>query len=248
MKILLLDIECAPNVATIWGLFNQNIGINQILEANYILCWAAKWLGEDVTYFDSVHRSTEKQMLKNIHELLDEADAVVHYNGRRYDMPMLNRGFVTNKMAPPAPYKQIDLLSVVRSQFRFPSNKLQYVAKELGLGQKQEHAGHELWLKCMVGDKQAWDTMEEYNIQDVFLLEALYDHLLPWIPNHPNHGIYAGDMVCPNCGGTHFTKRGFSMTHAGKYQRYQCRNRVCGKWFRDTKNLTGRVKFVTTNV
>lgn len=229
-----------------WGLFNQNIGINQLLETSYVLCWAAKWLGEDVVYFDSVHRSTKKQMIRELHKLLDEADAVIHYNGKKFDIPTINKEFILANLPPPSPYKQIDLLTTVRNQFRFTSNKLAHVAEKLGIGSKVAHEGHELWLKCMVGDKKAWKVMEEYNTQDVVLLEDLYHKLRPWIKNHPNHSVMGESMCCPNCGSNRYTKRGFSYTLAGKYQRYQCGG--CKTWFRGIKNIADRSKFVTNGL
>lgn len=56
MKILLLDIETAPNTVYTWGLFKQNIAINQIESPGYILCWAAKWLGDDRMFFSSLRK------------------------------------------------------------------------------------------------------------------------------------------------------------------------------------------------
>lgn len=235
MKLLLLDIETAPNVVHVWGLWQQNVGINQILDSGYVMCWAAKWLGQDEIMFDSVHRSGAKKMLTGIHALIDESDAVIHYNGSKFDIPTLNKEFLTHKMLPPAPPKQIDLLKVARAQFRFPSNKLDYVAKALGVGEKVKHAGHELWIRCLAGEAKAWEEMEDYNINDVRILEGVYYKLLPWIRNHPNIGLH-NDVghVCPNCGSIHLERRGFSFTSAGKYQRYQCKG--CGTWSRGKKN------------
>lgn len=238
MKILLLDIETAPNTAHVWGLWQQNVGLPQILESGYVMCWAAKWLGEEEIFFDSIMKSSSRNMLKRIHALLDKADAVVHYNGTKFDIPTLNKEFVLHEMAPPAPYKQIDLLSVARKQFKFPSNKLDYVAGALGLGNKIPNIGHELWIRCMAKDKDAWVSMEEYNKHDVKLLEEVYYRLLPWIKNHPNLSLYTKDEVetCPNCGGYHYQKRGYAYTGASRYQRYQCQD--CGTWFRDIKSIS----------
>ena len=240
MKILLLDIESSPNVAHVWGLWQQNVGINQLMESSYVLCWAAKWLDSDEIIFDSVHQSKPKKMLKGIYDLLDDADAVIHYNGTKFDIPTLNKEFLLHNYAPPSPYKQIDLLRVARSQFRFPSNKLDYVAQRLGLGSKQEHEGHDLWVKCMNGDKDAWKRMESYNIQDVVLLESLYRRLLPWVKSHPNHNLYTSDTVCPTCAGHRLQKRGTAVSSTGTYQRYQCRD--CGSWSQSTKSIKGSVE------
>jgi len=91
MKILLLDIETSPNTAHVWGLWQQNVSINQLQESSYVMCWAAKWLGEKEIFFDSVHQSSDKKMLKRIYTMINEADAVVHYNGTKFDMPTLTR-------------------------------------------------------------------------------------------------------------------------------------------------------------
>jgi len=246
-KILLLDIEMAPNVAHVWGIWDQNIGINQLQESSYVMCYAAKWLGDKKMMFDSVKKSGDKKMLQGIHKLLDEADAVIHYNGKRFDIPSLNKEFLLHGMFPPAPFKEIDLLTVAKGRFRFVSNKLDYVAQSLGLGKKTEHSGHELWVQCMAGIPKAWKLMEEYNKNDVILLEKVYERFKPWIKNHLNRNLVEStDLCCPTCASTNFQRRGFNMTAAGKYQRYQCR--ACGNWFRDNKNLKTKGSTKLVNV
>jgi len=224
MKILHLDIETAPNTVYSWGLWNQNIGINQIVEPGYTLCWAAKWHDSKEMFFNSMHQSNEVDMLEEVWHLLDEADAVVHYNGEKFDIPTLNREFIRMGWEPPSPYHQIDLLRIVRQRFKFPSNKLDYVAQALGLGGKEKHVGMTLWTGCMAGDEQSWKKMESYNRQDVKLLPKLYTKLLPWIKNHPNHALYTSETrpVCPNCGSVHIKKNGVEHTKTLTYQRYKC--------------------------
>lgn len=236
MKTLLLDIETAPNVAYVWGLFKQDIPLARLVNSGYVLCFAAKWLGEDDIIFHSTEDNGQVKMLEAIHKLLSEADAVIHYNGARFDIPTLNKEFVQKGMLPPASYKQIDLLKIVRKEFRFPSAKLDYVAKALKVGAKVKHAGFELWIDCMNNDPLAWDQMEAYNVNDVVILEKVYNKLLPWIRNHPNVGLYKDfGNACPNCGGLHLERRGFSYTALGKFQRFQCQD--CGSWSKSRKNL-----------
>jgi hypothetical protein len=235
MKILLLDIETAPNTAYVWGLFKENIPLARLVETGYVLCWSAKWYGETGISYMDMHRSSRIDMLKGIHSLLEQADAVIHYNGTSFDIPTLNKEFIKHNLTPPSPYKQIDLLRTARSQFKFTSNKLDHVAQELGVGKKKEHRGFELWIDCMKNNNSdAWAEMEEYNIGDVILLERVYDRLKPWIKNHPNQNLYSnGRHVCPACGGEKLHKRGTSYTISGRYQRYVCLD--CHKWSRDVK-------------
>tara|TARA_R110002126_G_scaffold4455_2_gene23475 strand:- start:742 stop:1479 length:738 start_codon:yes stop_codon:yes gene_type:complete len=234
MKILLIDIEVAPNTAHVWGIFDQNISINQLLESSYTLCYAAKWYGNPKIMFDSVQKSGKNKMLANVHALLDQADAVVHYNGSRFDIPILNKEFLLSGMPPPSPAKHIDLLQVARRQFRFVSNKLDYVSQALGLGGKTDHEGHTLWVKCMNDDRKAWKIMEEYNKNDVVLLEKVYDKFKGWIKQHPNHNAYSPDICCPNCASRKLQARGTQRSRVAVYQRFQCQN--CGSWSRSIKS------------
>lgn len=242
MRRLLIDIENAPNMATVWGIWNQNISINQLLETSRVLCFTAQWLGEDHAWFMSEYEHTHEGMINALWDFLNEADAVIHYNGKKFDMPVINREFLKYELTPPSPYKQIDLMLTVKKQFRFVSNKLDHVCDELGIGRKVSHEGHELWLKCMDGQPEAWEKMEEYNIQDVALLEELYEKLLPWISDHPNMALYvdAEHPVCPNCGSTHIQSRGVAHTSTMSYRRFQCQD--CGTWSRSRNNNLSKEK------
>ena len=243
MKILHLDIETSPNVVRTWGLFKQNISINQIIKPARILCWSAKWHGEKKMYTSL----GDKQGLTQIYDLINEADVVVHYNGQRFDMPRLNQEFLKLGFKPPKPYKQIDLYRVVSKHFDLPSSKLEFVVQYFGLGAKVKHPGMELWNGCEEGNEASWALMFKYNKQDVALLEKLYNHLLGWIDNHPNAGLYVEDLdhpICPNCAGAKLQRRGFCRKDALRYQQFQCQ--TCGRWPRSrkaekgNKNVLGR--------
>jgi uncharacterized protein YprB with RNaseH-like and TPR domain len=182
VKILLLDIETTPLQVYTWGLWDQNIGINQIIKSTEMMCFGAKWLGQKSVTFKSVHHDGKKAMLEELHKLMDEADVLVGWNSASFDHKHINREFLENGMVPPSPVKDLDLMTVVKANFQFPSNKLDYVAQKLGVGSKVKHSGFELWIKCMDGDDKAWREMKKYQIQDVQLLDSLYDILLPWFP------------------------------------------------------------------
>lgn len=237
MKILLLDLETSPNTAYVWGMFKENIPLERLIETSTILCWSAKWLGENMVFFDSIQKHSEKELLLNIHNLLEEADAVVTYNGNSFDLPVLNKEFLLNKFPPPAPYKSIDLYQTVKKTFRFTSNKLDHITDMLNVGRKVKTTFN-LWVDCMNGKASAWKQMKEYNINDVFLLEAAYLEIRPWIKGHPNYNQYTEVPCCPNCGSTSYTKRGFYYSAEMKYQRFKCKD--CKTWFRNTKAIDSK--------
>lgn len=247
MKTLLLDIETAPHLAYVWSCWRQNISMDKIVDNGHVLCFTAKWFGEREVEFARTEGTTRSmtRMLKRAHDLIDEADAVVHYNGKSFDIPTLNREFLIREMAPPAPYKQIDLLEVVRDRFNFPINKMDYVCQRLGIPGKVKHAGFKMWIDCMDQDRKAWETMEAYNRHDVVMLERLYERVRPWIRNHPNVAAFDGrPSACPSCGaeGT-LQARGVAVTRDAKYPRFQCAGEHgCGSWCRGKEQLKPKTK------
>lgn len=243
MKVLLLDIETAPMVAYIWGLWKEDIQPVRLIDDWRILTWSAKWLDKRTVLYDSAHLhdvKTDTALLQSLWELLDEADVVIAHNGRRFDVPKINTRFLKAGMLPPSPYKQIDTLAEAKKYFKITSNRLNFIAEFLGLGSKAETGGFALWDECMRGKKSSFRKMLKYNIQDVRLLEEVYLKLRPWMQTHPNVGVYSEAEVqqCAKCGSTHIEKRGFSFTQTGKYQRYHCKS--CGAWSRSRKTVIAR--------
>jgi DNA polymerase elongation subunit (family B) len=240
IRVLSIDIETRPNLAYCWGLWDQNVHLKQIVESGEVYCFAARFLGERKVHFYSTFHDGKDVMVQKAWELLDEADVVLHYNGKRFDIPHLSREFVLAGLGPPSPYDQIDLLLAVRKQFKFPSNKLEYVAKALGFEGKAETGGFDLWVDCIAGDPKAWAKMKRYNIRDITVLEELYEKLLPWLPTHPNLRLYnaGGDDDCPRCGANgRLQKRGYRALSTGVYHQYCCQE--CGAFSRGTKRVTG---------
>jgi hypothetical protein len=242
VKILFLDLETSPNLAYVWGLWDQNVSINQIASSTEVICFGARWYGEKKTMFKSVHHDGKEAMLDELHALMEEADVLVGWNSEAFDSKHIKREFLENGYLPPSPYKELDLMRVVKGQFKFPSNKLDYVSQKLGVGAKVKHSGFDLWLGCMANDKKAWAEMKKYQIQDVDLLIDLYEILLPWIKNHPHAGLYEEiPDGCPNCASTNLQRRGVTRMVANVYQRFQCND--CGKWSRGNKPIVTKISY-----
>ena len=237
MKILGFDIETAPNTAYVWGLWKQNVSLSQLIQTGRVLCFASRWFGteEPVEFFsEQGGKRNHTSMIRAAWELLDYSDAVVHYNGSSFDVPTLNREFVKLGLGPPSPYAQIDLLRTARKQFRFTSNKLAHLLKELELTEKMDNSGFRMWIGAMQGDPDAWAEMEKYNRIDVVSMERLYERLLPWIASHPNHALYQETLdrpTCPRCGGTKLQSRGLQHTKVASYRRFKCM--TCKGWLQE---------------
>lgn len=239
-RILVIDIETSPALVYVWGLFKQNIAINQIVEPTRVICFAAKWIGEDQVIFAGEDNLTHREVIQRAFELLDQADAVITFNGDNFDIPHLNREFMEYGLGRPAPFQSIDLYKVVKKHHRFLSNKLAWITMRLELSGKLEHEGFDLWRRCLDGDPAAWAVMMAYNGRDVVTTEELYRELLVWIDNHPNMNLFKppSDIpLCPKCGEDALQKRGTRKTKVSVFQRYQCQ--ACGSWPSSGKRLQG---------
>jgi hypothetical protein len=256
-KILFIDIETKPILAWVWGLFDQNIALNQIEEDWCIISVAAKWMDEkEVMQWDlrkGITVPNEKKMLKEIWKLLDEADIVIGQNSKSFDVKKLNEQFLKYGMSPPSPYRQEDTLTMSKKNFFPTSHKLEYRSKNLNKKYKKlEHSkypGFSLWKACISGDQNAWEEMATYNKFDVLSTEEYYKILRPWSSTidinvfHDELTNYCG------CGPENLNKRGtatkeiknkFGYTNTGVFRRYQCK--LCGKWAQGKTNLLSKEK------
>ncbi|MDR6268904.1 MULTISPECIES: ribonuclease H-like domain-containing protein [Bacillati] len=236
LRILVFDIETAPHLVHAWGLFKQNVSLNQIIEPGKVFAFAYKWVGTGRTMFASEQSHGHEGMVQLAWDLFDEADIVIGYNSAPFDIPHMQREFLLAGLTPPKPFKQIDLLKTIRKQFNFASGKLDWVAQSLGIGHKTHHEGHMLWRRCLDGDPKAWAKMGTYAKQDVALTEKLYHYLLPWLTNAPHLGQMSRDEhSCPYCGGKRLRRDGTTHAFVTSYRLYECLN--CHAWIRGTKKL-----------
>lgn len=258
-KVLLLDIETSPVAAWVWSLWKQDVSLNQIDRDWYMLTWAAKWLNSDEIMSDALisyrkeYRSDpedDSTICASLYDLIDEADILVGHNLVGFDKPKAYAKFLEHGWMPPSPTQNIDTLQIAKGAFRLTSNKLDYIARLLGVGQKTEHEGFDLWKKCMAGDRDAWARMVEYNENDVLILEDVYHALAPYSKSHPNHALYTGcdAECCTVCGSMRMMRQGYAYTTVSKFQRYQCKD--CGKWMRGRTSVldAGQKKSLLTNL
>ena len=249
MKILFFDVENLPNIVNTFTLFNTSIPHTNIIENQSIISIAWKWGGQKKIYCSSIIDDMTRFKknvyddyvpVKRFHEILNTADSfcLCGHNSRNFDLKKLNTAFIKHGLEPTQERQMIDTLTAARRYFRFDSNRLDYLARFLKVGEKLETGGYQLWLNILqskypeIGhtpDIQlsiaSVKKMCRYNKVDVAITEKCYEKLKPFINNHPNYALYNKEqLVCIKCGSTDIIKAGWRYMKSHRYQRYACKD------------------------
>lgn len=233
-RVLLWDLESSPNLAYVWGRWEQNALAFE--HEWHLLSIAWKFLDEKQTHVlglcdfpeYEIDPENDYNLAAKAHELFSEADIVIAHNGIAFDTKKAQARMIFHGFDPPTPFKEVDTLKIARRHFAFTSNRLGDLCDVLGIGRKLETGGFQTWLGCLQGDQKAWAKMKRYNRHDVVILEQLYLKLRPWATRTPNlASIGDNPSVCPKCGSdAGMIARGYASTAVSRRKNYQCKG--CG--------------------
>jgi len=242
-KIVLFDIETFPIISYNWGIYDQTA--IKVIKDWELACFSYKELGDKKTY--CIKRSdfkdpTDKSVAKELYKVMNEADILIAHNGDSFDIKKAKARFIHHGFKPLAPIKSIDTKKLAKNHFNFTSNKLNDLGEFLGVGNKVPTGGFDLWLECLANDPKAWNKMEDYNIQDVLLLEKVYLKLRSWA-THPNLAMISGQHgQCPRCGDTRLRSCGYVVTNTTKYLKLRCQG--CWGYIRVRKSEKEKSKLI----
>jgi DNA polymerase III epsilon subunit-like protein len=229
---LYFDIEVSANVGLFWQSgFKLQIGTENIIKERAIICICYKWEDDkDVYYLQWDKNQCDKKLLQEFITVANTADELVGHNGDKFDLSWIRTRCLLHKIDMFPTYNTIDTLKIARSKFRFNSNRLDYIGKFLGLGQKN-HTNFDLWKDIMLKNcTKSMNTMIDYCIQDVVLLEKVHKALNNHIPAKTHYGvIFGGDRgSCPECGSDEVIKNNRRVMASGLVKiQMKCKN--CGK-------------------
>jgi len=240
--VVIFDIETLPLKVYSWDTWKTNIYSNQLIEDWVILSWAAKdfmreEVRSDVLTSKEAKKRDDKRIVESLWKEFDNASILIGHNIVNFDIPKSNTRFLFHGMKPPSPYRTVDTYKILKYNFRFTYNKLDWINATLGLTPKMDNDGFPLWAKCSEGDAESLDNMVSYNCQDVLSQEELYVAVRAWDNRHPNVGLFFDDAQshCKNCGSESLEILDQPYrTSLGEYQAKRCLG--CGAINRSAKN------------
>lgn len=198
------DIETSPNIVLTFNVgYNLTISPDNIIQERAIICICWRWEGEKKVHSLTWDKNKDdKAMLIEFMKHCNEADELIGHNGDRYDLPWIRTRCIYHGI-PVFPYYQtIDTLKLSRRNFKFNSNKLDYISKFLGESGKQKTGGFELWKDITINNtKASMDKMVKYCMNDVVILQTVYNKLSMYVENKSHVGIHMGNsrLSCPHC-------------------------------------------------
>ena len=203
IKRLFWDIETSPNVVLSWRVgYDLNIAQDNIIKERAIICIGYKWEHEDVSHILTWDKNQcDKAMLKKFLKVAAGADEMVAHNGDKFDIKWFKTRCIFHKLSF-SPYKTVDTLKWARGQFLFNSNKMDYLARYLGIGAKIK-TEFGLWKEiCLHNSSKAMEHMTEYCKHDVAILEQVWKRLSDLVDAKTHAGVMLGHerWTCPHDG------------------------------------------------
>jgi len=227
IKRIYVDIETSKMKAWVWRTGKQYIGPENIQEEAKIICICYKWEHEKtVRALDW----TDPDMLAKFALLMDEADEIVAHNGKSFDVKWIMWEMLKKRIPAFPVYKVVDTLTMMRSKFKAPSNRLNYLCQILFGKEKIETGGHHLWDEVMDGNKAALRKMVNYCKQDVLLLEELFLTIESYFPGQTNVAVMEGlpRWCCSHCASDNVSLSKTRVTSMGTKRRqmfcHECRH------------------------
>jgi hypothetical protein len=231
-RVAVIDIETLPGIGYFWSLWDQNIGIEQIVSDICVLGWAGKFLNESEMYSDvltpkEAKNRDDKRIAQSCWDFLSRCDVVIGHNYQSFDAKHINTAFLKHNI-PPLKYTIVDTLLVAKQNFHFTSNKLAFINQKLGMRDKISHEGFVLWKDCSDGKEEALKEMRTYNEGDIYSTEELFYKIRPYVRNF-NVALYneIDELQCPVCGSTNLNVEGMYYTSAGKWESARCQDCKC---------------------
>jgi len=206
---MFFDIENSYMICKgIWFLGEQRILPQNVVSYGRIICISYRWQGDKKVHRLSWEKGCDKAMMKTFYNEVLSADELVGHNGDNHDIKWIRTRFLMAGFKSFPDIKSIDTLKTARSKFKFPSNKLdeiaRYIEQESGvdLGRKLTHSGLEMWDDVILrNSKKSLTLMQKYCDQDVVLLENVYNFMSGYIVPKTHIAVALGGEKwdCPHC-------------------------------------------------
>lgn len=126
----------------------------------------------------------DRKLVCAIRDELEQANVIVGWNSKLFDLPFLNARLVFWRERILKPQMHIDLMYYSKgSAARIGSSKLLNSQKFFKCAENKTEISWEMWNRASLGDKKAMNEVTTHCEKDVEVLAEVYWRLLPFIAN-----------------------------------------------------------------
>lgn len=237
-RILFYDMETAPLQAWIWSPGKQYVGHKQLVKGHSrygIICITYCWNdGKPAQSIDwGFHEQDTNNVVAEFDKILKTADHVIGKNNNRFDDKMLNaaRMFAGLPGYPEWMKYTDDLEKQMRRYFRLPSQSLDYISNQLGLGGKISMQMQD-WIDIVEKNRygpKALKKMINYGKKDVVDTRTLWNRLCEHFEVKLNQAVFNDVLnACKRCASTDIAPNGSRVSGGVKYKLFTCKS--CGHY------------------
>lgn len=257
-RCLIWDLESSLLEGYFFRIWQENIPMRRIKKQAHLLSASFAFNDEPVQGYrltpEQVKTGDDFDLVCKTVEAVNSCDLMVTFNGKRFDVKLLNTRALFWGLPPVKSPKHIDLFEQSKRVFKFPSNSMQNVSMYLGENGKLETSGSSLWERCAEFEnydecEKALIEMLTYGNQDIEATRDLYKRFQGWMKGVPNLGTITNEVTenktlrCVHCGSDDiFPMDQKTYTTVSSFDLYRCGNEDCRGISRVTsngKNLTG---------
>ena len=132
--------------------------------------------GDDIT--------NDKELVRSIRDHLNDQDIWVTWNGKLFDVPVLNGRLIFHGLEPLRNKMHIDLMyKATGSSVRIGRRSLLSVSEYFGVANRKTPLTVSIWDAAMAGKPGAYELIAEHGSADVLVTRDVFNVLKPQIGN-----------------------------------------------------------------
>lgn len=239
-KILFYDIESAPFLAYVWGCGDQYVRHPQLKKGHdqprvicITYCWNDNKPAQCIDW--GYEEQDTKSVIQQFDEIIKQSDFSIGKNSDRFDTKMINAARMLSGLPGLPQWTKYtdDLEKQMRRYFKLPSQSLDYISAQMGLGGKIKMEFQD-WIDIVEKNdngEKALRKMIKYGKKDVTDTRTLWNKLSEHFDSKWNQAAYQGNtLACKRAGCGSLRIYINKTVYAGKttYYEYNCSD--CGRY------------------
>jgi uncharacterized protein YprB with RNaseH-like and TPR domain len=119
-------------------------------------------------------------------DALEEADFIVTWNGKRFDVPFLNGRLIAHHQRPVNPKMHHDAMYLARAHsfgIRVKWASLKHVSEVFEAAHRKTPLDFNIWKQAIAGEREALNYIGDHNHRDVLVTREMWGRLKPIMKN-----------------------------------------------------------------